>query len=182
MLAFLLAANVFGCASRATAPKRAPSSSPPDVPRPEARSHFGVLNQCCGVGDRFLLHARIDARGANGRVYRQVWSFTCKADDCDGAEVSLDPFYEGRALGALDLNVFKHARAQMHYPSRYIIEFGAYAFRIDLVAGRVDLNGSGMPGRDVGSAPCSQKGVLWPPERAEAAPGRSALDAETRRK
>jgi hypothetical protein len=181
-MAFLLAAIVFGCTSRATTTPNAPSPSQKDTRRPSAPPVLGVLNQCFVVGDRFLLHARIDARGPNGRIYRQVWSFTCKGEDCHGAQLSLNPFYERKALGALDLNAFKQARAQMHSPSRYVIELGIYTFRIDLVAGRVDVNGAGTQGRDVGSAPCSQRGVLWPPASHGSAPRPSALDAAARRK
>jgi len=181
-LAFLLAAGALGCGSRPATPAAAASSSQKDATRLAAPPDLGVLNQCFVLGDRFLLHARIDAHGANGRVYRQVWSFTCKGYDCRGAELSLNPFYEGKALGALDLNAIRQARAEVRSPFRYVIEWGVYSFQVDLAAGRVDVNGAGTPGRDVGSAPCSQHGVLWPPNSRRSAPPRATLDTETRRK
>jgi hypothetical protein len=153
-----VAAIALGCSPSATLP------NPPErTPVHAASAELRVLNQCFVVGDRFLLHARVDARGPNGGIYRQVWSFNCKGDDCNGAELSLNPFHDGKPLGALDLNAFKQAKVRARSPSHYLIDWGVYAFRIDLTAGRVDVDGSGMQGHDIGSAPCSQNGVLWPP-------------------
>jgi hypothetical protein len=115
------------------------------------------------MGD-LLVHARIDLTSATGKEFRNIWSLTCQGQECLGAVVSVDSWIKGEPLGILSLNKIEvHVIEASSFG--YVLKWGSHTFRVDLSGGKIELDEKSLDGTHIkGSAPCSSKGVTWPPE------------------